>query len=159
MLGEKTKGLANIARQANDVMMYLVMIVMLVAPYGAFALIASAVGGQGRDVLASLGMYFVVVLTALFVHMLITYSAAVAFLGRMNPLTFFKEFSPAMAVAFSTSTSSGTLPVSMKTAQERLGIPREISTFVQPLGATINMDGTAIMQGGRDSIHRSNHWN
>ncbi|TLS36670.1 dicarboxylate/amino acid:cation symporter [Pseudalkalibacillus caeni] len=147
MLGDRTKGLANLFEQANDVMMYLVRIVMLTAPFGAFALIASAVGGQGKEALASLAMYFVVVLAALLIHALVTYSTAVAFLGKVNPLTFFKKFSPAMAVAFSTSSSSGTLPVSMKTAQERLGISKQVSSFVQPLGATINMDGTAIMQG------------
>jgi len=147
MLGEKTRTLANLFEQANEVMMYLVGVVMLTAPYGAFALIASAVGGQGRDVLASLAMYFLVVFGALFLHVLITYTPAIAFLGRMNPLTFFKGWSPAMVVAFSTSSSNGTLPVSMKTAQENLGVPKEISSFVQPLGATVNMDGTAIMQG------------
>ncbi len=147
MLGERTKALANLFEQANEVMMYLVGVVMLTAPYGAFALIASAVGGQGRDVLASLGMYFVVVLAALFLHVLITYTPAIALLGRMSPLTFFKGWSPAMVVAFSTSSSNGTLPVSMRTAQENLGVPKEVSSFVQPLGATVNMDGTAIMQG------------
>lgn len=147
MLGERTKALANLFDQANEVMMYLVGIVMLTAPYGAFALIASAVGGQGRDVLASLGMYFVVVLAALFLHVLITYTSAITLIGRMSPLTFFKGWSPAMVVAFSTSSSNGTLPVSMRTAQENLGVPKEVSSFVQPLGATVNMDGTAIMQG------------
>lgn len=147
MLGPKTKGLASLFEQANDVMMYLVHVIMLTAPFGAFALIASAVGSQGREVLASLAMYFLVVLGALFIHLSITYSTAVAFLGRMSPLAFFKGFSPAMAVAFSTSSSSGTLPVSMKAAQDGLGVPKEVSSFVQPLGATVNMDGTAIMQG------------
>lgn len=147
MLGERTKALASLFEQANDVMVHLVHVIMLTAPYGAFALIASAVGSQGRDVLASLVMYFLVVLGALLLHVAITYSLAVGLLGRMNPLAFFKGFSPAMAVAFSTSSSSGTLPVSMQTAQENLGISREVSSFVQPLGATVNMDGTAIMQG------------
>lgn len=147
VLGDKTKALRNLMEQGNDVMMYLVKIVMQTAPYGAFALIASAVGGQGKEALQSMGMYFVVVLAALFIHALVTYSSAVYLLGKENPLKFYKAFSPAMAVAFSTSSSSGTLPVSMKTAQENLKIPKQVSSFVQPLGATINMDGTAIMQG------------
>jgi len=147
MLGERTRALANLFEQANDVMVHLVHVIMLTAPYGAFALIASAVGSQGRDVLASLAMYFLVVLGALILHCAVTYSLAVGLLCRMNPLAFFRGFSPAMAVAFSTSSSSGTLPVSMQPAQENLGVSREVSSFVQPLGATVNMDGTAIMQG------------
>ncbi len=147
ILGERTKALSNLFEQGNDVMMYLVKIIMETAPYGAFALIASAVGGQGKEALQSMGMYFIVVLGALLIHFLFTYGSAIYFLCKENPIKFYKAFAPAMAVAFSTSSSSGTLPVSMKTAQENLKIPKQISSFVQPLGATINMDGTAIMQG------------
>ncbi|MCF6138962.1 dicarboxylate/amino acid:cation symporter [Pseudalkalibacillus berkeleyi] len=147
VLGEKTKTVHRILEEGNDILMYLVNIVMLLAPYGAFALIASAVGGFGLDALQAMGLYFGTVVLALLLHAVITYGTAVSTLGKMNPIAFFKGFAPAMSVAFSTSSSSGTLPVSMKTAQENLKVPKQVSSFVQPLGATINMDGTAIMQG------------
>ncbi|WP_261131167.1 dicarboxylate/amino acid:cation symporter [Bacillus sp. Marseille-Q3570] len=147
MLGEKTKGVRRLLNEGNDILMYLVNIVMVLAPYGAFALIASAVGNFGLDALQAMGLYFGTVLLALLLHAMITYGTAISTLGKMNPIKFFKAFAPAMTVAFSTSSSSGTLPVSMKTAQENLNVPKQVSSFVQPLGATINMDGTAIMQG------------
>lgn len=147
VLGEKTKTVHRFLQEGNDILMYLVNIVMILAPYGAFALIASAVGGFGLDALQAMGLYFGTVVLALILHAIITYGTAVSTLGKMNPIAFFKAFAPAMSVAFSTSSSSGTLPVSMKTAQENLKVPKQVSSFVQPLGATINMDGTAIMQG------------
>ncbi len=147
VLGEKTKAVHRLLEEGNEILMYLVNIVMILAPYGAFALIASAVGSFGLEALQAMGLYFGTVLLALLIHAVLTYGTAVSTLGKMNPLAFFKGFAPAMSVAFSTSSSSGTLPVSMKTAQENLNVPKQVSSFVQPLGATINMDGTAIMQG------------
>ncbi|WLR52848.1 dicarboxylate/amino acid:cation symporter [Bacillus tianshenii] len=147
MLGRKAKGLYDIIDQGNELMMYLVNLIMYTAPYGAFALIASAVGSQGFDALKAMGLYMIVVATALIIHGIVTYGLAVMLIAKKSPLWFFKEFAPAMSVAFSTSSSSATLPVSMQTAQKRLNVPEPISSFVQPLGATINMDGTAIMQG------------
>lgn len=146
-VGEKAKGLLRLVEQANDVLMYIVQAVMKVAPYGAFALIATAIGGQGFDAIAAMGKYMFVVLFVLLLHLVITYGTAISVLGKRNPITFLKEFSPAMIVAFSTSSSAATLPISMKTAQNNLKVSKSVSSFVQPLGATINMDGTAIMQG------------
>lgn len=94
-----------------------------------------------------MGKYMFVVLFVLLLHMVITYGSAVSLLGKLNPIKFIKEFSPAMIVAFSTSSSAATLPISMKTLQNNLKVSKSVSGFVQPLGATINMDGTAIMQG------------
>jgi len=145
-LGEKTKGIHRLFDQANDILMFLVNLIMKTAPYGAFALIASAIGGAGLDAIGSMGAYMGTVILGLIIHAAVIYSLAIWLLGRGNPLTFYKGFFPAMTVAFSTSSSNASLPVSMKTAQENLGIRKEISSFVQPLGATINMDGTAIMQ-------------
>lgn len=147
MLGKKASSLFTIIEQGNELMMYLVTIVMKLAPYGAFGLIATSVGNQGWDAVNAMGLYMIVVLLALFLHAGITYGSAVYFIGKMNPILFFKKFFPAMSIAFSTSSSSATLPVSMDIAQKRLKVPETISSFVQPLGATINMDGTAIMQG------------
>lgn len=146
-LGEKTKGILNLIEQGNEIMMYLVGLVMKFAPYGTFGLIATAIGSQGIDAIKAMGVYMIVVVLALVVHALITYGSSVYLIGKKNPFWFFKQFSPAMGVAFSTSSSNATLPVSMETAQKNLRVPESVSSFVQPLGATINMDGTAIMQG------------
>ncbi len=147
MLGKKVRGVVKLFEQANEIMMFLVNVVMKFAPYGAFGLIASAVGKQGFDAMKSMGLYMFVVLFALLVHMVVVYGGTLSLLARRNPVTFFKEMIPVMTVAFSTSSSSATLPVSMEVAQKRLQVPKSISSFVQPLGAAINMDGTAIMQG------------
>lgn len=146
-LGEKVSGVLHLIEQANEVLMYLVQAIMKFAPYGAFGLIAVAIGGQGMEAIMAMGKYMFAVLFVLLLHLVITYGSAISFLGKMNPIQFLKEFSPAMVVAFSTSSSSATLPISMKTAQNNLGVSKSVSSFVQPLGATINMDGTAIMQG------------
>jgi Na+/H+-dicarboxylate symporter len=145
-LGDKTRGVMRLMEQGNEIMMYLVTVAMKLAPYGAFALIASALGEQGYDVLASMVMYMIAVILGLMIHAIVTYGGFIALFTKQNPIHFFKNFFPAMMVAFSTSSSSATLPISMKTAQEKLGVSKPVSSFVQPLGATINMDGTAIMQ-------------
>ncbi|WP_080872045.1 dicarboxylate/amino acid:cation symporter [Oceanobacillus timonensis] len=145
-LNNKTKGIYSLFEQANDILGWLVMLVMRFAPYGAFALIASAIAGAGLDAVGSMLSYLLTVIAGLILHAFIIYSLAIWLLGRGNPITFYKGFFPAMTVAFSTSSSNAALPMSMKTAQETLGVKKEISSFVQPLGATINMDGTAIMQ-------------
>lgn len=146
-LGSKVSTLRSFIEQGNDLMTYLIGLVMKMAPLGAFALIASAVGSQGFDSLKAMGLYMGVVILALIVHSLLTYGSTVSLLGKMNPFFFFKKFAPVMLFAFSTSSSNATLPVAMQTAQRELKVPRSVSSFVQPLGATINMDGTAIMQG------------
>lgn len=146
ILKEKTIGIHQLFEQANEILNWLITKIMYVAPYGAFALIASAIGGAGIDALSSMAMYMIAVLLSLLIHGTFVYGSAILFLGKANPVTFFKGFFPAMSVGFSTSSSNATLPISMKTAQEKLGVKKEISSFVQPLGATINMDGTAIMQ-------------
>lgn len=146
-LGTKVDGLLKLVEQANNVLMYLVNMVMKFAPYGAFALIATAIGGQGFSAIAAMSKYLFVVLFVLLIHFVFVYGSALKFLGKMSLITFIKGFSPAMIVAFSTSSSNATLPVSMDAAQKNLGVSKTVSGFVQPLGATINMDGTAIMQG------------
>lgn len=146
-LGDRTKGILNLVEQGNEIMMYLVGLVMKFAPYGTFGLIATAIGSQGLPAIRAMGSYMVVVIVALLVHAAFTYGGTVAFLAKKSPVWFFKKFAPAMSVAFSTSSSNATLPISMEVAQKELKIPKSISSFVQPLGATINMDGTAIMQG------------
>lgn len=147
MLGTKVDKVQELLEQGNEIMMYLVNLVMKFAPYGTFALLASAIGTQGLDAIKAMGLYMIVVVLALVIHGLFTYGSSILLLAKQNPIKFFKGFAPAMGVAFSTSSSNATLPVSMSVAQKNLGVPKAISSFVQPLGATINMDGTAIMQG------------
>ncbi|MFS0576777.1 dicarboxylate/amino acid:cation symporter [Sporosarcina sp. 179-K 3D1 HS] len=147
MLGKRVEKITELFEQGNELVMYLITFVMKFAPYGAFGLIASAVGSQGIDALRAMGMYMGVVLGGLLIHSIVVYGGSVALLGKRNPVWFFKNFFPAQVVAFSTASSAATLPISMKTAQEKLKVPESISSFTQSLGATINMDGTAIMQG------------
>ncbi|MCC2931384.1 MULTISPECIES: dicarboxylate/amino acid:cation symporter [Bacillus] len=147
MLGKKADMLLKVVEQGNELMMYLVNLVMKFAPYGTFGLIATAIGSQGLSAIKAMGLYMIVVTLSLVIHAIVTYGSTVALLAKRNPITFFKDFSEVMVVAFSTSSSNATLPVSMDVAQKKLKVPEPISSFVQPLGATINMDGTAIMQG------------
>lgn len=146
-LGSKVETFKRFLEQGNEIMMYLVGLVMMFAPFGTFGLIASAVGSQGFSAIKAMLLYMLVVILVLVVHFFVVYGSAMKFLGKQNPIHVMKTFIPAMTVAFSTSSSSATLPVAMNIAQEKLGVPKPISSFVQPLGATINMDGTAIMQG------------
>ena len=145
---EKAAGIVKLFEQANEVIMWIVLAIMkYFAALGAFGLVATAFTQAGFGAIQQLGMYFICVLLALFIHFAVVYGSVVQFLGKKSFVWFIKMFAPAMTVAFSTSSSSAVLPVSLETAQNKLGIRKSISSFVQPLGATVNMDGTAIMQG------------
>ncbi|PKE39119.1 dicarboxylate/amino acid:cation symporter [Macrococcoides caseolyticum] len=147
-LGEKVSAVKLLFEQTNDILMFIVTAIMqYFAPIGTFGLVATAFTNAGFGAIKQLGMYFFVVLLALFLHMILVYGGAIKFLARRSPIWFFKGFAPAMTVGFSSSSSNATLPISLECAQDNLGVRKEISSFVQPLGATINMDGTAIMQG------------
>jgi len=131
----------------NDVMIQMVHVIMLIAPYAVFALIAAVTAEFGASILVVLMKYAFVVLLGLIVHACIVYSAAIKLLTRTKIGAFFRGIRPAQLIAFSSGSSSATLPVTMECAEENLGVPREISSFALPLGATINMDGTALYQG------------
>lgn len=131
----------------NDAMIQMVHLIMKVAPFGVFALIAGVTGRFGFAILLTLLKYSLVVLLGLAIHLLGTYGLSVRLLGRMSPIRFFKGMRAAQLVAFSTSSSNATLPVNMRACQENLGVSSSITSFVLPLGATINMDGTALYQG------------
>ncbi|EGQ26439.1 DAACS family amino acid:sodium (Na+) or proton (H+) symporter [Sporosarcina newyorkensis 2681] len=122
-------------------------IVMWFAPIGILGLVAPVVGEYGLSVLMPLLKVILAVAIACFIHVLFVYSMAVKKFAKMSPMKFFKGMAPASIVAFSTCSSAGTLPVTIKNTQDNLGVPKKISSFVLPLGATINMDGTAIYQG------------
>ncbi len=130
----------------NDAVMVMIDWIMRLAPYAVFALVGAVVARFGLDLLRSLLVYSFVVVAGLTLHVLITYGSLVRFVVRLNPIDFFKRIAEAPLVAFSTSSSSATLPVTLEKAQENLGVSREVSSFVLPLGATINMDGTALYQ-------------
>ncbi|CUU00607.1 Na+/H+-dicarboxylate symporter [Candidatus Kryptobacter tengchongensis] len=131
----------------SDTMIKMVDLVMKIAPYGVFALISATVAEFGFGILSTLLWYIVTVLIGLLIHLLGVYSFAVKFLGKMNPLKFFKGMRDAQIIAFSTSSSAATLPVNFECTERNLGVPKQITSFVLPLGATINMDGTALYQG------------
>jgi len=131
----------------NDAMIQLVHLVMKIAPYGVFALIAAIIGQYGVGILQTLVVYSVVVVVGLAIHGAVVYPTAVRLFAGMRTVHFFKGIAPAQLLAFSTSSSNATLPVTMECSEENLGVSEEVSAFVLPLGATINMDGTALYQG------------
>ncbi|MEK4738454.1 MULTISPECIES: dicarboxylate/amino acid:cation symporter [Bacillus] len=147
VLGKRVQGVHSLLEQGNELMMYLVNLVMKLAPIGTFGLLASSVGKMGLAGVAAMFKYMIVVMLVLIIHGVFVYGGLLKVLAKESIIRFFKHFSPVMAIGFSTSSSNASLPFAMKTAQEKLGVPKAISSFVQPLGATINMDGTAIMQG------------
>jgi len=143
----KTEPVLRFMEAVNEAMIQLVHLVMKIAPFGVFALIAAIIGQYGLGILRTLVVYSVVVVAGLAIHGTVVYPAAVKLFAGMNPIHFFKGIAPAQLVAFSTSSSNATLPVTMECAEENLGVSEEVSAFVLPLGATINMDGTALYQG------------
>ncbi len=145
--GEKGKAVLEFFNSFAETMYKLTGIIMGLAPYGVFALIAVTVGTHGLSVLLPFAKLILAVYLGVIIHELLIYSGMVSLLAKMSPVKFFKGFSGASLLAFTTCSSSGTLPVSMRLAQENLGVSPTISSFVLPLGATINMDGTALYQG------------
>lgn len=147
MVGQKGEKVHHFFEQLNEVLMYIIsMIMRKFAPIGTFGLAAHAFTGAGFGAIRQLGLYFIVVLISLFVHFFVVYGGAIKLLTKRSPFAFFKGFLPAITVGFGGSSSNAALPVSMQCTR-KMGVRPEISSFVQPLGATINMDGTAIMQG------------
>ena len=145
--GNKGKPLINFFESLSEAMMKTVHIVMKIAPLGVFALIAVVVGKFGADILLSLLKYSIIVVVGLGLHIVITYFTAIKLFCGTSPIEFMKGIRPAQLIAFSTSSSNATLPVTIECCEENLGISENISSFVLPLGATINMDGTALYQG------------
>ncbi len=143
---EKSELLIKVLEGVNDAIIQVVHIAMKLAPYGVLALIASVIGQYGVSILITLLKYSLVVVGGLALYTFTINSLAVGFLGHINPMRFYKAVKEAMIIAFSTSSSNAALPVSLECV-EHIGVPREYSSFVIPLGATINMDGTALYQG------------
>lgn len=145
--GEAGNRIASLFEDLNVVVMRLVTILMNLAPYGVFCLLAKLFSTMDFSVFENIMFYFVVVFVALILHGLVTYSVLFKVFTGLNPIVFLKKMRDAMLFAFSTSSSNATIPVTMETATKKLGANNSIASFTVPLGATINMDGTAIMQG------------
>jgi Na+/H+-dicarboxylate symporter len=144
--GESGQRVASFFNDLNNVILKLVTLIMNLAPMGVFAIMTLVIHDLGLQAITNLATYFVLMVVLLLGHMSITYSLLVAIAG-LNPKTLLLKMRPAMLFAFSTSSSAATLPVTMEVARKRLGIGRSTASFCLPLGATVNMDGTAIMQG------------
>lgn len=150
---ERTEVVLRFFQGLNDVIIKLVDVIMLIAPIGVFALIAGTITSIAGDSLASvlellrsLGFYALVVCLGLVLHVVIVYGGLIHFISPLSLKQFFRGISPAQLLAFSTSSSAATLPVTMECARENLGVKKEVASFVLPLGATINLDGTAMYQ-------------
>ena len=146
-LGSKASVVANFFGQFNDIMMEMTMAIMKVAPIGVFCMIARTFSSIGFDAFLPMAKYMLCVILALAVQCFGVYQILLFAFTRLNPIRFIKKFFPVMTFAFSTSTSNATIPLSIETLQKKIGVSRKISSFTIPLGATINMDGTSIMQG------------
>lgn len=131
----------------NEVIMKLVMLIMHFAPYAVFALLAKVFAELGMDAIKSLAGYFFTVLLLLIMHALLVYPLVLKLFSGLSPVVFLRKMRSVVTFAFGTSSSNATIPVTLRTVTERMGVERSVGSFTIPFGATINMDGTAIMQG------------
>lgn len=146
-IGSQAKKIQEFFVQLDAVIMQMVMILMRFAPVGVFCLIATMFAESGIENIKALGKYFFNVLFVLALHMFLTYGLLLWLLTGLSPKIFFSKLRQLWAFGFSTASSNATLPITLETVEKRLGVKNEVASFTVPLGATINMDGTAIMQG------------
>jgi len=144
---ERSRPVINFFEGVNDLIIQMVGIIMKLAPYGVFALISAVVTDFGLDVLFILIKYSVIVVIGLILHVVIVYSLSMKIFTKQKVKTFFSGIRPAQLIAFSSASSSATLPVTMECTEKNFSVPKQITSFVLPLGATINMNGTALYQG------------
>ncbi|MCB0355704.1 MAG: dicarboxylate/amino acid:cation symporter, partial [Bdellovibrionales bacterium] len=147
LTGEAGKRVLNFFNDVNEVIMKMVMLIMHIAPYGVFCLLAKVFAEQGIGAILPMGKYFLVVLFVLLLQVFLTYCGMIKFLARLSPRDFFRNFKDVPIFAFSTASSGATLPVTLEAVEHKLGVDNTVASFTIPLGATINMDGTAVMQG------------
>ncbi|MEG3220153.1 dicarboxylate/amino acid:cation symporter [Vibrio gigantis] len=145
--GKPGERIAAVFADLNEVIMKLVALLMNLAPYGVFFLMAKLFSGLGLGAIWNLAEYFLVLAGTLLLHGLVTYSAMLKGFTGLSPITFLRKMEDAIMFAFSTASSNATIPVTMETAKNRMGVDNKVASFTVPLGATVNMDGTAIMQG------------
>ncbi len=147
MLGKQSEEFLRGCEYMNDLMMKVVTIVMHFAPYGVFVLIARTFAQQGIHLFIPVMAYVATLVAALAIHLFITLMLMLKLLAGLSPVTFLQKIRPATLFAFSTASSNATIPVTLRSVTERVGVNNSVASFTVPLGATINMDGTAIMQG------------
>ncbi|MDN3555768.1 dicarboxylate/amino acid:cation symporter [Halomonas maura] len=147
LIGDKGEPVVRVFESFAEAMVKLTNLVMALAPFGVFGLIAHVAGSYGLEVLLPLAKVIGVAYLASVLHVLLVYSGLLALLGRLNPVRYLQGILDALVVAYSSASSSGTLPVSLRCAKDNLGVSEGVAGFVLPVGATINMDGTAIYQG------------
>lgn len=147
LVGARARPVVEAAEMLNEVAMKMVTLVMSIAHIGVFCLIAKTFSEQGIGLLLPMASYFFTVVGALAIHLFVTLLALLFLFTRLNPVMFMRKMRNAQAFAFSTASSSATLPITLRSVSERLGVNNSVASFTVPLGATINMDGTAIMQG------------
>jgi len=147
MVGKKALPIVELVEISNEIMMKMVTIVMAVAPYAVFALLAKAMANLGLGLLADLAGYVLVLIGALLLHLFVVLMSILKLFSGKSPAMFLKKMRETQIFAFSTSSSNATIPVTLRTVTERLGVDNSVASFTVPFGATINMDGTAIMQG------------
>ena len=145
--GEFGVKIAKSFESLNEVIMEMVMILMRLAPYGIFCLLAKIFYATGFDLIQQLFAYFITVVMALLFHGAIVYTGIFKLFTGLSPIKFLKHMRPVMMFGFSTASSNATMPVTLETVEEKMGVKNSVASFTVPLGATINMDGTAIMQG------------
>lgn len=146
LVGEKAKPLKKLFECANEVCMKMVSVIMMFAPFGVFALITNTFSTVGADAIGSLVKYILVVLLGLLLHVVVVYGGSLKVFTKVSFIGFVRKFSKVAAVTFSTASSNASVPVSLELMEE-MGVSKSIRSFTIPMGATINMDGTAIMQG------------
>lgn len=147
MTGERGKRVMNTFNDLNEIILKMVMILINFAPIGVFCLLAKVFALQGFGAIVPMAKYFFVVLGVLIFHWTIVYGSMLKLMTGLSPIKFFKRYREVPVFAFSTASSNATLPVNLEVTEKKLGVPNSIASFTIPLGATINMDGTAIMQG------------
>lgn len=144
---EKAKPVINLLEGINEITLVVINLAMKLAPYGVFALIFSTTSKFGFELLIALSMYVITVVLGLTIHQLVSFPILIKVFAKYNPWSFFKKIETVMLTGFSTSSSSATLPTTISVSQNNLGIPPHITGFVLPLGATMNMNGTALFEG------------
>ena len=147
MVGKKAKPIVELVEISNEIMMKMVNIIMAVAPYAVFALLGKAIANLGLGLLADLAGYVIVLIGVLLFHLFVTLMIILKLFSGKSPAMFLKKMKEVQIFAFSTSSSNATIPVTLRAVTEKLGVHNSIASFTIPFGATINMDGTAIMQG------------
>jgi Na+/H+-dicarboxylate symporter len=145
--GQAGVQVAGYFERLNEVIMEMVMILMRLAPWGVFALLAKIFFSTGFELIGQLIQYFLTVVVTLLLHAGVTFSVLLLLFTKLNPIEFFKRLRPVMMFGFATASSNATMPITLETVESKLGVNRGVASFTVPLGATINMDGTAIMQG------------